>query len=96
MSLAHVHYVRIGQPNCTTGIHVVRVRQPALTACTSDKKYRFGVPFKVLTQQFELYTQSPLECADLHIIPNKLQIFILAGGCYRVMVENIQHNNRVH
>ena len=29
--------------------------QPVLLASTSDKKYRFGVPFKVLTKQVGLY-----------------------------------------
>ena len=32
--------------------------QPVLIVSTSDKKYRFGVPFKVLTKQVGLYIQS--------------------------------------
>ena len=32
--------------------------QPVLIVSTSDKKYRFGVPFKVLTKQVGLHTSS--------------------------------------
>ena len=36
--------------------------QPVLIASTSDKKYRFGVPFKVLTKQVGLYCQGLSRC----------------------------------
>ena len=41
--------------------------QPVLTVSTSDKKYRVGVPFKVLTKQVGLYIHKFTVFTYVHI-----------------------------
>ena len=47
--------------------------QPVLIVSTSDKKYRFGVPFKVLAKQVGLYLRTPT--MEFMYFPSLLQHF---------------------
>ena len=63
--------------------------QPVLVVSTSDEKYRFGVPFKVLTKQVGLHTCRVVPCIGLYVVCGQVIVFTIASNDIRVTLKII-------